>query len=113
MNKKTRKFRAAKHSESGVNSEKDVKVFVGHDIGIWSNSGKKSVDSSVSGHCGEAMELVRQGEDINYQGASGNVDIDENGDVVGSYDVWQVGEDGSLSVIDKVNPVADEQASAQ
>ena len=57
----------------------------------------------VSDAC-EAMELVRQGEDINYQGASGNVDIDENGDVVGSYDVWQVGEDGSLSVVDKVNP---------
>ncbi|MBE9043823.1 ABC transporter substrate-binding protein [Pleurocapsales cyanobacterium LEGE 10410] len=54
----------------------------------------------------EAMELVRQGEDINFQGASGNVDIDENGDVVGSYDVWQVGEDGTLSVIDKVNPVS-------
>lgn len=52
----------------------------------------------------EAMKLVRQGEDINFQGASGNVDIDENGDVVGSYDVWQVGEDGSLTVIDKVNP---------
>lgn len=53
----------------------------------------------------EAMELVRNGEDINFQGASGNVDIDENGDVVGSYDVWQVAEDGSLSVIDKVDPV--------
>ena len=54
----------------------------------------------------EAMELVRNGEDINFQGASGNVDIDENGDVVGSYDVWQVGEDGTLSVIDKVDPVS-------
>ena len=61
----------------------------------------------VSDAC-EAMELVRQGEDINFQGASGNVDIDENGDVVGSYDVWQVGEDGSLSVIDKVNPVGND-----
>lgn len=52
----------------------------------------------------EAMELVRNGEEINYQGASGNVDIDENGDVVGSYDVWQVNEDGSLEVIDNVSP---------
>ena len=52
----------------------------------------------------EAMELIRNGEDINYQGASGNVDIDENGDVVGSYDVWKVNEDGSLETIDKVNP---------
>ena len=52
----------------------------------------------------EAMELIRKGEDINYQGASGNVDIDANGDVVGSYDVWQVKEDGSLEVIDSVTP---------
>jgi neutral amino acid transport system substrate-binding protein len=51
----------------------------------------------------EAMELVRNGEDINYQGASGNVDIDENGDVVGSYDVWRVKPDGGLEVIDKIN----------
>ncbi|HEY9770325.1 MAG TPA: ABC transporter substrate-binding protein [Coleofasciculaceae cyanobacterium] len=52
----------------------------------------------------KAMELVRNGEDINFQGASGNVDIDKNGDVVGSYDVWQVAEDGTLSIIDKLNP---------
>jgi neutral amino acid transport system substrate-binding protein len=53
----------------------------------------------------EAMKLIREGEEINYQGASGNVDIDEYGDVVGSYDVWTVKEDGTLEVIDKVNPV--------
>jgi neutral amino acid transport system substrate-binding protein len=52
----------------------------------------------------EAIALVRKGEDINYQGASGNVDIDESGDVVGSYDVWTVKEDGTLEVIDKVSP---------
>lgn len=53
----------------------------------------------------QALELVRKGEDINYQGASGNVDIDENGDVVGNYDVWTVKDDGSLAVVDKVSPV--------
>ncbi|ELR98360.1 ABC transporter substrate-binding protein [Gloeocapsa sp. PCC 73106] len=57
----------------------------------------------VSDPC-EAMELVRQGQDINYQGASGDVDIDEYGDVVGNYDVWRVNEDGSLEVIDTVAP---------
>ncbi|MEA5509985.1 ABC transporter substrate-binding protein [Crocosphaera sp. UHCC 0190] len=60
--------------------------------------------TEVSDPC-EAMALVRKGEDINYQGASGNVDIDENGDVVGSYDVWTVKEDGTTEVIDKVSPV--------
>lgn len=51
-----------------------------------------------------AIQLIREGKDINYQGASGNVDIDENGDVVGNYDVWIVNEDGSLEIIDKVSP---------
>ncbi|WP_330203474.1 ABC transporter substrate-binding protein [Cyanobacterium sp. Dongsha4] len=53
----------------------------------------------------QAMELLRSGEQINYQGASGNVDIDENGDVVGVYDVWQVQPDGSIEIIDKVSPI--------
>ncbi len=52
----------------------------------------------------EALDLLKKGEPINYQGASGNVDIDENGDVVGSYDVWQVQADGSLKTIDTVTP---------
>jgi neutral amino acid transport system substrate-binding protein len=59
--------------------------------------------TEVSDAC-EAIALVRKGEDINYQGASGNVDIDENGDVIGSYDVWTVNDDGTLKVIDKVTP---------
>ncbi|WP_373480635.1 ABC transporter substrate-binding protein [Geminocystis sp.] len=53
----------------------------------------------------QAMELLRKGEKINYQGASGNVDVDENGDVVGVYDVWKVNPDGSLAVIDKISPI--------
>ncbi len=57
----------------------------------------------VSDLC-KAMDLVRQGKDINYQGASSNVDIDENGDVVGSYDVWTVQPDGKLAVVGKVSP---------
>ncbi|HLP90764.1 MAG TPA: ABC transporter substrate-binding protein [Nostocaceae cyanobacterium] len=52
----------------------------------------------------EGLKLLKEGQDINYQGASGNVDIDANGDVIGSYDVWTVGEDGKITVIDKVSP---------
>lgn len=52
----------------------------------------------------EGLKLLKEGKDINFQGASGNVDVDANGDVVGVYDVWTVGEDGKLKVIDKVNP---------
>ncbi|EKQ67400.1 ABC-type branched-chain amino acid transport system, periplasmic component [Leptolyngbyaceae cyanobacterium JSC-12] len=55
----------------------------------------------VSDVC-EGLKLLKEGKDINYQGASGNVDIDENGDVVGVYDVWRVEDDGKLKTIDQV-----------
>jgi len=59
--------------------------------------------TEVSDVC-EGLKLLRAGQDINYQGASGNVDIDENGDVVGSYDVWSVKDDGTLANVGKVKP---------
>ena len=59
--------------------------------------------TEVSDVC-KGLELLRQGQDINYQGASGNVDIDANGDVVGVYDVWTVKDDGKLVVTGKVSP---------
>ncbi|MDJ0619451.1 MAG: ABC transporter substrate-binding protein [Calothrix sp. MO_192.B10] len=52
----------------------------------------------------QGLKLLQEGKEINYQGASGNVDIDANGDVVGVYDVWTVGDDGKIKVIDKVSP---------
>ena len=50
----------------------------------------------------EGLKLLQEGEEINFQGASGNVDIDENGDVVGNYDVWTVQDTGKIDVTDKV-----------
>jgi branched-chain amino acid transport system substrate-binding protein len=37
----------------------------------------------------EAFALLRQGKDINYEGASGALDFDENGDVEAPIEVWQ------------------------
>jgi len=51
----------------------------------------------------EALKLVKAGTEIDFQGASGNVDLDEFGDVKGSYDVWTVEPDGKIKVIDKVS----------
>ncbi|MGL5035204.1 MAG: ABC transporter substrate-binding protein, partial [Microcystaceae cyanobacterium] len=65
---------------------------------IASGKGKEVTDAC------EALGLVKAGKPVNYQGASGNVDIDANGDVVGSYDVWTVEPDGKLKVVDKVMP---------
>jgi neutral amino acid transport system substrate-binding protein len=52
----------------------------------------------------KGLALLREGKPINYQGASGNVNIDENGDVVGVYDIWQVKPDGAIATIGKVKP---------
>lgn len=62
----------------------------------------------VSDPC-EALKLLKEGKDINYQGASGNVDIDEYGDVIGSYDIWEVQKDGKIKVIDQVKPAGGEE----
>jgi neutral amino acid transport system substrate-binding protein len=56
----------------------------------------------VSDLC-QAMTMLKAGKKINYQGASGNVDIDAQGDVVGAYDIWQVEPDGALKIIDKLD----------
>ncbi len=51
----------------------------------------------------EALELVRAGTDINYQGASGTVEFNAEGDVVGAYDVWTITDDGSLDIQTVIN----------
>jgi neutral amino acid transport system substrate-binding protein len=56
----------------------------------------------VSDLC-QAITLLKAGEKINYQGASGNVDLDAQGDVIGTYDIWEVQPDGTLKTIDRVN----------
>ncbi len=56
----------------------------------------------VSDVC-QALTLLREGRTIDYQGASGNVELDQWGDVTGEYDVWQIQGDGSLSVVNSLS----------
>ena len=46
------------------------------------------------------LELIRSGQDINYQGISGPVDIDDNGDVSGQIEIWRI--TGGAIVQDRV-----------
>ncbi|NOZ69528.1 MAG: amino acid ABC transporter substrate-binding protein, partial [Deferribacteres bacterium] len=42
------------------------------------------------------LELLKEGKDIDYEGVSGSVNFDENGDVTGgSYGIWKI-EDGKI-----------------
>ena len=37
----------------------------------------------------KALELLKDGKDINYEGVAGSQDFDENGDVVTPIDIWK------------------------
>ncbi|MGA9522288.1 MAG: ABC transporter substrate-binding protein [Myxococcaceae bacterium] len=51
-----------------------------------------------------AVAELKVGGDINYEGASGSVDLDQFGEPIAPYDVWKV-QDGALTVIESsVNP---------
>lgn len=50
----------------------------------------------------EALNLIREGKMINYQGASGDITFDEHGDVSGAYYVWSIADSGSLLEGDRI-----------
>ncbi|WP_185982751.1 ABC transporter substrate-binding protein [Aureimonas mangrovi] len=52
----------------------------------------------LPGEWAKAKELIAAGTDINYEGASGAIDFDDNGDVPGSYDEVTV-ENGTIVVV--------------
>jgi ABC-type branched-subunit amino acid transport system substrate-binding protein len=52
----------------------------------------------------QALKLVREKQDINYQGASGSVDLNPDGDITGNYDLWQIQPDGTLKTVDTLMP---------
>jgi len=49
----------------------------------------------LPGEWEKAVELLANGEDINYEGAAGSVDFDENGDVPGTIGHWEI-QDGEI-----------------
>ena len=61
------------------------------------------------------LQLLRDGQEINYQGASGPVDLDENGDVLGAMEVWRIvdGEIVSEQVVTAQGQVAIDAPPAQ
>jgi neutral amino acid transport system substrate-binding protein len=52
----------------------------------------------------QGLAWLKEGKKINYQGASGNVDLDKNGDVSGVYEVWRVEPNGKIKGVDKILP---------
>lgn len=50
----------------------------------------------------ECKELLAGGEDIDYDGASGPIELDGSDPSVGSYDLYEYGEDGAQTVVRQV-----------
>ena len=42
------------------------------------------------GDIARALELIRSGEDIDYEGVTGSQNFDENGDVLNAIEIWQI-----------------------
>jgi branched-chain amino acid transport system substrate-binding protein len=52
------------------------------------------------GQWAAALAAIKAGTKVNYDGASGPVDLDGNGDVVAPYDIWKV-QGGAITVVEK------------
>lgn len=50
----------------------------------------------------QGLTLIRQRQEINYEGASGTVDFNNDGDVTGDYEVWQIQPDGTLKAGERI-----------
>ncbi|NEO26628.1 MAG: ABC transporter substrate-binding protein, partial [Kamptonema sp. SIO4C4] len=55
----------------------------------------------------EALQMIRDGEEVNFQGTSSKIEIDELGNTAGIYDIWTVTEDGSIEVVKQISVEAD------
>ena len=53
------------------------------------------------GDFAKAKELIAAGTDIDYQGAAGNHEFDENGDVTGIFEHWAV-KDGTIVSVEMI-----------
>ena len=59
-----------------------------------SRPGGEDVNAESIDELARALAAVKAGVDVNYQGVSGSVDMDENGDVLSLYRTWSIPEGG-------------------
>lgn len=67
-----------------------------------SRDGRRFVTEETGAFFGEMAEALLSGEDIDYVGPSGELDFDDNGDVIGDFGLWQPTYDGpNLQIVEK------------
>jgi branched-chain amino acid transport system substrate-binding protein len=47
----------------------------------------------------KAFDLLKEGKEINYEGAAGSVDFDQNGDVTTPIEVWKYNSKGEIVTV--------------
>jgi ABC-type branched-subunit amino acid transport system substrate-binding protein len=57
----------------------------------------------IPGEFQKAFDLLKQGKQINYEGAAGSVDFDKHGDVVTPIEIFEY-QDGKLVTVDMMTP---------
>ncbi|MEB3274963.1 MAG: hypothetical protein VKJ85_14355, partial [Prochlorothrix sp.] len=50
----------------------------------------------------DALDLAAAGTDLDYQGASSSLDLNQWGDVAGNYEVWEVDETGAIESLEVI-----------
>ena len=58
----------------------------------------------VSGQMAQALGVLQEGGDVDYEGASGSVDLDASGDVVSNYEIWRYDAGDGFVRIDVIMP---------
>ena len=51
----------------------------------------------------EGLEMAAEGEDINYEGAAGSQNFDDNGDVTSQYELWEFGPEGQIERVELID----------
>jgi ABC-type branched-subunit amino acid transport system substrate-binding protein len=56
-------------------------------------------EAIAPGEFEKALQLISQGQKINYRGASGEIDFDQYGDVVSPIEVWKIDSGGNIVTV--------------
>jgi branched-chain amino acid transport system substrate-binding protein/neutral amino acid transport system substrate-binding protein len=65
-----------------------------------SKAGQQVVPSDIC----SGLQSASDGQDVNYEGAAGSQDMDDNGDVTSSYELWEFNAQGEVSRVRLIEP---------
>lgn len=91
---------AAKAIVDGATSADEITGSVLRDnLRPVANSPGQEIVGGTQENITEAMRMIKEGQDINYIGASGAVDFDELGDVVTPIEIWEFTAEGGIETV--------------